>query len=124
MLLSKAAGGFKEKERRQPKPSCTNRNTSTGQWQKSHKEKMHMEITAYNPQKGRLETIEVEYTDDNTTWFNSRHNQDISTITDYEGGLLISENDIGSYPIWIYDISRADIRYDKKKAKQLRQWRL
>ena len=28
-----------------------------------------MEITAYNPQKGRLETLEVEQTEENTTWF-------------------------------------------------------
>jgi len=28
-----------------------------------------MEITVYNPQKGRLETIEIEFTDENTTWF-------------------------------------------------------
>ncbi len=28
-----------------------------------------MELTVYNPQKGRLETLEVEFTDDNTTWF-------------------------------------------------------
>ena len=28
-----------------------------------------METTVYNPQKGRLETIDVEFTKDNTTWF-------------------------------------------------------
>jgi len=28
-----------------------------------------MRLTAYNPQKGRLETIDVEFTDMNTTWF-------------------------------------------------------
>ena len=28
-----------------------------------------MEITIANPQKGRLETIDIEFTDDNTTWF-------------------------------------------------------
>jgi hypothetical protein len=28
-----------------------------------------MEITIQNPQKGRLETIDIEFTDKNTTWF-------------------------------------------------------
>jgi len=82
-----------------------------------------MEIRVYNPQKGRLETINVEYTDDNTTWFNCRHDHDISMITDYEGGLLIGEWGYDR-PIWIYDMSRADIGYDRKKAKHLRQWHL
>ena len=79
-----------------------------------------MEITAYNPQKGRLETIIVEFTDDNTTWFDTcRSARDISMITDYDSGILISEFDY-TYPVCIYDVSRADIGYDHKKAKQLR----
>ncbi len=28
-----------------------------------------MEVTVYNPQKGRLETIDMLFTDENTTWF-------------------------------------------------------
>ncbi len=28
-----------------------------------------MEVSVYNPQKGRRETIDVEFTDKNTTWF-------------------------------------------------------
>jgi len=28
-----------------------------------------METAVYNPQKGRLETIDVEFTHDNATWF-------------------------------------------------------
>lgn len=80
-----------------------------------------MEITAYNPQKDRLETIEVEFTNGNTTWFgNCRNAHDIYMITDYDGGLLIGEFN-KTYPFWIYDISRADIGYDQKKAKQLRK---
>jgi hypothetical protein len=79
-----------------------------------------MEITVYNPQKGRLETIEVEFTDNNTTWFsNCKSPRDISMITDFAGDILISEFDY-TYPIRIYDISRADIGYNKKKARQLR----
>jgi hypothetical protein len=79
-----------------------------------------MEITAYNPQRGRLETIIVEFTEDNTTWFDTCGSaRDISMITDYDSGILISEFDY-TYPVWIYDVSRTDIGYDQKKAKQLR----
>lgn len=78
-----------------------------------------MELIAYNPQKGRLETLDVKYTEENTTWFKTtRNNSDIYTITDYKGGLLIKE--LGySYPTWLYDISREDIGFCRKKAKQL-----
>jgi len=80
-----------------------------------------MEITAYNPQKGRLETLVVEFAEDNTTWFDTcRSARDISMITDCDGGILISEFDY-TYPVWIYDVSRADIGYDQKKARQLRR---
>lgn len=45
-----------------------------------------MEMTVYNPQKGRLETIDAEFTDKNTTWFgNCLDDQDIHMITDFEG---------------------------------------
>ncbi len=78
-----------------------------------------MEITVYNPQKGRLETIAVEFTKDNTTWFKSyRNSSDIARITDFEGGLLINEFDY-THPVWIYDTSRAEIGYSQKRAKQL-----
>jgi hypothetical protein len=79
-----------------------------------------METTVYNPQKGRLETIEVEFTNDNTTWFSQCKNaDDISMITDFADDILISE--FGhTYPIRIYDTSRADIGYDQKNAKKLR----
>jgi hypothetical protein len=80
-----------------------------------------MEMTVYNPQKGRLETIDVAITKDNTTWFEARvDNDDIYSITDFKGGLLIQE--LGySYPFWIYDISRAEIGYDQRKAKEIHQ---
>lgn len=78
-----------------------------------------MEITVYNPHKGRLETIAVEFTKDNTTWFESyRNSLDIARITDFEGGLLIAEFDY-TYPVWIYETSRADIGYSQKRARQL-----
>ena len=78
-----------------------------------------MEITAYNPQKDRLETLDVEITAENTTWFDdSRKASDVYTITDFKGGLLIKKLDF-NYPIWLYDISRVEIDYSQKKAKQL-----
>ena len=78
-----------------------------------------MQITVYNPQKGRLETIDVEFTKDNTTWFsNCRNSRDVSMITDIDGDILISEFDY-SYPFMIYGVSRSDIDFVQKKAKQL-----
>jgi hypothetical protein len=79
-----------------------------------------MELTTYNPQKGRLETLEVEFTAENTTWFEYSRGTSVSTITDFKGGILIKNNDY-SYPIWLYNISRADIDFSKKKAKELMQ---
>jgi len=79
-----------------------------------------MSILAYNYHKGRTETIDIEFTNDNTTWFNNcRTARDIYMITDFEGGILLGEFDY-TYPLLIYNISRADINYDQKKAKQLR----
>ena len=78
-----------------------------------------MEMTVYNPQKGRLETMEAEFTKKNTTWFDCYTDyEDIYMITDYKGGLLIKECGY-SYPTWIYDVTRDDIGYDGKKAKDL-----
>lgn len=79
-----------------------------------------MKITVCNPQKGRLETIDIEFTESNTTWFKEcKTPRDIHMITDFDGGLLIGEFDY-TYPIWIHDVSRTDIGYDRKSAKQLR----
>lgn len=82
-----------------------------------------MELTTYNPQKGRLETLEVDLTAENTTWFKNNGKGravSVSTITDFDGGLLIKTLD-HSYPIWLHDISRADIEYNQKKAGELMQ---
>lgn len=77
-----------------------------------------MEITVCNPQKGRLETLEVEFTKDNTTWFETyRSPRDIWMITDFKGGLLIREIDY-PYPVWIYETSRIDIGYSQGRARQ------
>lgn len=78
-----------------------------------------MEITVFDPQKGRLETIAADFTKDNTTWFEKcRNSRDIYRITDFEGGVLISEFGY-TYPVWIYETSRADIGYSQKGARQL-----
>jgi len=80
-----------------------------------------MEITVCNPQKGRLETIVVKFTNENTTWFEKfRNSRNIPMITDFEGGLLISEFGY-TYPVWIHETSRADIGYSQKRARQLRR---
>lgn len=79
-----------------------------------------MGITVYNPQKGRNETIEAVFTAENTTWFDTAtDNRDIHKITDWKGGLLISELNY-TYPVLIYDVSRADIGYDPIRAKAIR----
>jgi len=80
-----------------------------------------MKITIFNPQKGRQETIDIEFAENNTTWFNEyRTVRDISMITDFDEGLLISEFGY-TYPIGIYAVSRVDIGYDQKKVRQLRR---
>jgi len=77
--------------------------------------------SVYNPQKSRIETVDVEFTNDNTTWFSSCKNaRDICMITDFAGDILISEFGY-THPVRIYGLSRADIGYDQKKARQLRR---
>ena len=71
-----------------------------------------MEQTAFNPQNGRPETINIEFTDENTTWF------DDFSITDLQGGILIKEADY-TYPLYVYDISRSDIGHDHRRARAL-----
>jgi hypothetical protein len=79
-----------------------------------------MEVSVYNPQKGRLETIDVEFAQENTTWFdNWGDSEDIYMITDFEGGILIRECNY-TYPVLVYDVTRAEIGYDQKKAKEIR----
>ena len=79
-----------------------------------------MEMTVYNPQKGRLETIDVEITDENTTWFeNYRKDQEIYLITDFKSGIIIKELGYG-YPVWICDVARSEIGHSQKNAKKLR----
>ncbi len=76
-----------------------------------------MEYTVYNLQKGRLETVEVEFTEENTTWFSDRGNGSVTLIADWKGGLLIKAG--FNYPIYLYDVSREDIGYSQKRARSL-----
>jgi len=78
-----------------------------------------MGITVCNPQKGRLETIEVVFTNENTIWFDGiEDNHGIYSITDWQEGLIIKEGSY-NYPLWVYDISREDIGYDCIRARKL-----
>ena len=78
-----------------------------------------MEITVCNPQKGRYETIDVAFTDENTTWFDEcEDSHGIFSITDLQGGILIKEADY-TYPLYVYDISRSDIGHDHGRARAL-----
>ncbi len=80
-----------------------------------------MEQTVYNPQKGRLETINIDFTDENTTWFDDHEKiEEIYMVTDFEGGLIISGCNY-DYPILVYDISRSDINYDIKEVLDLQK---
>jgi len=79
-----------------------------------------MEQTVYNPQKGRLETIVITFTDKNTTWFDEADdNTDVSLIADFEDCLVVVDNSY-SYPVLICDVSRSDINHDRQKAKDLK----
>ena len=82
-----------------------------------------MEISAYNPLKGRLETINIDVTDENTTWFDESeeplNDDDIEKIVDTEHGILIYEAGYGQYPVLISGETRADVDHNKEKARRL-----
>ena len=75
-----------------------------------------MELTIANPYKGRLETINVEFSDKNTTYFTVEEKN--VSITDYEDCLIIN-NGTGSYSTIIYGASRTDINDDIHMALRL-----
>lgn len=60
--------------------------------------------------------MDVEFTEENTTWFRYTKDSHIHKITDVDGGLLISKAGY-EYPIWIGGKSRADIEYNRKIAR-------
>jgi hypothetical protein len=80
-----------------------------------------MEMTVHNSQKSRLETIDMKFTNENTIWFDTGTDDcEIYMITDEEGDLLIKEPGY-TYPLRIYDMSRADIGYDQRKVTELKR---
>lgn len=79
-----------------------------------------MEHTVLNPQKGRLETIEVDFTDDNTTWFEDCEKRgDIEMITDYNNGELLIKEYGWNYPVRVYGTCRAAIGHGQKQARKI-----
>lgn len=76
------------------------------------------DITIYNTLKGRLETVDFEFTSENTTWFDDLEDYAVYRIADAFGGLLIQETGY-SYPILIGDVSRSDIGNNQQKALEL-----
>lgn len=76
------------------------------------------EITIYNTLKGRHETVNFEFTPENTTWFDDREIYNIYRIADAFGGLLIQESGY-TYPVLFGDITRSDIGDDEQKALEL-----
>jgi hypothetical protein len=80
-----------------------------------------MEMTIYNPQKSRLETIEATVNKANTTWFdNCPEPDDVYMITDTCNGLLIRENNF-NYPLLVYGVTRVEIGNNQQKAKMLKE---
>ena len=78
-----------------------------------------MKITIYNSLKWRLETIDIEFTKENTTWFDDcKNNDDIYMITDFASGILISKFDY-SYPVLINGATRSEIGHNKQKIREL-----
>ncbi len=80
-----------------------------------------MDLTVYNPQKGRLKTLSVEMTANNTTWFDySESTDDIAMITDGDGDLLITSHGRDA-PLRTYDASRSLVNDDPLQAKALQR---
>jgi hypothetical protein len=78
-----------------------------------------MVVTAYNPQKGRLETITAHLGKDTTTCFAGTGSpESVTMITDLDGDLLIT-CDSRNYSVIIYDTSRKSINYSREKAGKL-----
>ena len=81
------------------------------------------DITIYNTLKGRLETVNFEFTSENTTWFDDVEDYDIYRIADAFGGLLIQKSGY-TYPILIDDVSRSDIGNNQQRALDLLHQRI
>ena len=81
------------------------------------------DITIYNTLKGRLETVNFEFTPENTTWFDDVEDYVIYRVADAFGGLLIQETGY-TYPILIGDVSRSDIENNQQRALELLHQRI
>ena len=79
--------------------------------------------TIYNVSKGRLEQVNFDFTDQNTTWFDNVEGCEIYRIADAFGGLLVQETGY-TYPVLIDDLCRSDIENDQLKASELLRQRL
>ncbi|MEA1922004.1 MAG: hypothetical protein U9N63_05050 [Pseudomonadota bacterium] len=78
-----------------------------------------MEMTIYNPQIGRNETLDITIDKTNTTWFDDSIDGDgIYLIADIKIGLLIQKSGY-SNPILFYGLTRAKIDYNPQAAKTL-----
>jgi len=75
-------------------------------------------ITIYNTLKGRYETVDFDFTSENTTWFDDSETFGVYRIADGLSGLLIQETGY-TYPILIGEVNRADIGNDEQKALEL-----
>jgi len=80
-----------------------------------------MGITIWNSAKSRLDTMDIEFTDKNTTWFDDEdENSVVHMLTDVDGGLLISELSY-DYPVFIIDKTRQDVNYSAQKALGMKE---
>lgn len=78
-----------------------------------------MEITIYNSAKSRIETIHVDITEENSTWFDDLPQDDaVYRITDCNGGLLIAKSTY-EYLVWVQDVSRTDVDHDSQKVQKI-----
>jgi hypothetical protein len=80
-----------------------------------------METTVRNPQRGRTQNKRCGIHGENTAWFDtSADGRETYIITDVKGDLLVSEPGY-TYPLRIYDMSKADIGYNQKKTTELKR---
>jgi hypothetical protein len=69
-----------------------------------------MEQTAFNPQNGGPETINIESTDESTNWFDgSEDSHGIFSITDLQTRILIKEAG-HTYQLYVNDVFTSGYR--------------
>ena len=86
-----------------------------------------MEKTVYDFAKGQFEAIEIDFTQNHTTWFNySKENTKIHMLQDCEDVLYLKGHNLitkynFNYPALIYDITRKNIDNNINKAWKLKE---